>query len=271
MNKTALYIYIFSSLLLWNSCQSDTEQQAAEDDASQVKKDISLEPIAYNEEAIREAVLFRLGVSESDQPEVVITRAHLNNDSFEDAYISINLAKKATKDMEAAKNPAMFVETGYLGNYNYLMAWDGETNLLGNPYQLVSNAMEALIIEEVDLLDPGYKTLAVTYRVRNSVFEIFLRTMNGSFAPVFSFKIMDGIGTDKPIFQVRKIVDNPKSVQKDIIVYEGELRNYSAAEAVLNKNYFPFNQIQSKPAPSTRYFFDKELGKYATEAGNLME
>jgi hypothetical protein len=271
MNKTALYILIFSSSFLWTACQSEAEPEVTKEDSKQTKTDASIKPIEFDEKAIRQAVLSRLGISETDQPEVVITRAHLNNDSFEDAYINVNLAKKATKDMEAAKNPAMFVETGYLGNYNYLIAWDGETKLLGNPYQLVSNAMEALIVEEVDLLDPGYKTLAVTYRVRNSVFEIFLRIMNGSFAPVFSYKIMDGIGTDKPVFQVRKIVDNPKSVQKDIIVYEGELRDYSATEAARNKNYYPFNRIQSKPAPVARYFFDKQLEKYATEAANLMQ
>jgi len=271
MRKSALFLFGIWSFFVLFACTTEKENNDASTNPSRDQKDGVAQPIEFNEAAIREAVLKRLGLSEKDNPEVVIKRAHLNNDSFEDAYITVNLAKKATKDMEASKSPAMFIETGFLGNYNYLIAWDGETKRLGNPYQLVSNAMEELIVEEIDLIDPGYKTLAVTYRVRNSVFEIFLRIMNGSFSPVFSFKIMDGIGSDKPEFQVRKIVDNPKSVQKDIIIYEGYIADYKASEAVSTKNYYPFANIVSKPAPKAQYFFDKQLGKYATEADNVMQ
>jgi len=220
--------------------------------------------IEFDEDVITKTILSRIKAT-TDEVDVVIKRAHLNEDEFLDAYISINLARRAKKDMEKASNPASFDNLGYLGNYNYLVVWDGETKKLGDPYQVVSNGLEELKMKEQNLLDPGYKTLSAKYRVRNSVFEIFFSYMNGNIVPVFSYKIADLIGTNEPEAFYKEIVENTQQLQKDIIIYEARIFGYSVETANANRNYYPIDSLEPKSTPINRFFFDKKSGKYATE------
>lgn len=251
--------YLVGAILLVNSCGGE----AVEVDEKEQESNYN-DAIEFDEKLITKAVLSRINAS-TEEADVVIKRAHLNDDEFLDAYISINLARRAQKDMEKASNPASFDNLGYLGNYNYLVVWDGETKILGDPYQVVSNGLERLGLKEQNLLDPGYKTLSATYRVRNSVFEIFFRYVNGNIAPVFSYKVVDFIGTNEPFARYRKIVENPQQLEKDIVVYEATIRGYSVEKASANRNYFAIDSLEPKPMPLNRFFFDKQLGKYATE------
>ncbi len=251
--------YLVGVILFVTSCGSDAIDEV------QIEQEINYsDAIEFDEDVIINIILSRIKATE-DEADVVIKRAHLNDDEFLDAYISVNLARRAQKDMEKANNPASFDNFGYLGNYNYLVVWDGETKVLGNPYQVVSNGLERLSVKEQNLLDPGYKTLSATYRVRNSVFEIFFNYLNGNIVPVFSYKVVDFIGTDEPFAQYCKIVENPQQLQKDIIIYEATIRGYSAEKANANRNYFAIDSLEPKPMPLNRFFFDKQLGKYATE------
>lgn len=251
--------YLVGAILFVTSCGSDVNEEVEKEQEFNYS-----DAIEFDEDAITKAILSRINAT-SDEADVVIKRAHLNEDEFLDAYISINLAKRAQKDMEKASNPASFDNLGYLGNYNYLVVWDGETKVLGNPYQVISNGLERLGVKELNLLDPGYKTLSATYRVRNSVFEIFFNYINGNIAPVFSYKIADLIGTNEPVAQYCKIVENPQQLEKDIIIYEATIRGYSVDAANTKRNYFPIDSLEPKPMPLNRYFFDKQLGKYAIE------
>lgn len=251
--------YFVGIVLLVASC---SDEVIVEDvDVQEIVTDGVIE---FDEKEIKKAILLKINASENEA-DVVIKRAHLNEDEFLDAYISVNLAKRAQKDMENSKNSAKFMELGYLGNYNFLFVWDGETKRIGQPYQVVSNGLEGLMVSEQNLLDPGYKTLSAVYRVRNSAFEIFFRYLNGNIVPVFSYKIMDNIGSDKPEAFYKKIVENPTQLQKDIIIYEATIPGYSVEKANANSNYFPYDNFEPKPMPLYRFFFEKSLGKYATE------
>ena len=250
---------IFFLAILWGACnQTNPDEQ-------DVLETTDLSVIEFDEDNIIAACLAKINVPLSDAT-VSLKRAHLNDDEFLDAYISVNLAKRAQQDFENSSNPAMFEDLGFLGNYNYLFVWDGETKKIGRPYLIASNALEELSVEEHHLLDPGYKTLSAIYRVRSSVFEIFFRYLNGNIIPVFSYKIMDEIGTNNPEAFVKKIVDNPTQIQRDIIIYEASIPGYSPEKAIQNRNYYPYDNLEAKPVVVNRFFFEKTLGKYATES-----
>jgi hypothetical protein len=139
-----------------------------------------------------------------------------------------------------------------------------ELKRISKPYVLSSNGLEALKLFEQNILDPGYKTISAQYRVRNSAFEIFFRYLNGNIVPVFSYKIIDGIGTNNPEAYVYELQDNPSQLQRDFLIYEAVIPNYSLEEALKNTNYYPYDDLEKQEPERLRFFFEKSMQKYAT-------
>lgn len=254
-----LFFVVLTSVLLAGCSEGNSVEVKNENQKESFNPNA---PFEFNEQMFLKVALSKIGAVESEVSWEV-GRAHLNEDGIQDAYLSVNLSKRAQKDVENAKNPSFLVDLGYLGNYNYLVIWDGETKQVSNPYLISSNGLEALKVKEQNLLDPGYKTLSAVYRVKNSAFEVFFRYLNGSIVPVFSYKIIDGIGTDYPEAFVHEIVDNPQQLQQDIIIYEAEIPGYKAISEH-DPNYYPMNNLIAKPTVVARFFFEKSMGKYAT-------
>jgi len=246
--------------VFFTACQSDNASNENQDNESRLNLD---EPFDFDEAHLMKVIAHKLNIDPNDAT-FSVHRAHLNEDAYLDAYVSVNLSKVASRDMEQAKNPASFVDMGYLGNYNYLVVWDGELKRIGKPYVLSSNGLDKLTVSEHNLLDPGYKTISAQYRVRNSAFEIFFRYLNGNIVPVFSYKIIDGIGTEEPEAYVYELQENPSQLQQDIVIYEAKFPNYSAKEALKNANYYPYDILEKQDPVRMRFFYEKSMQKYAT-------
>jgi hypothetical protein len=262
LNMKKTISYITTALILFMTSSCDTNETPALIDGE--LENSANAQIEFNEENLLKAALSQINASPSEVGQSQIKKLHLNEDEFEDAYISINLSKRAYKDLEKVKNPSMLIDAGYLGNYNYLIIWDGATKQLSTTFPISSNGLESLSIEHTNLFDPGYKTLSATYRVRNSAFETFFRYVNGTLLPLFSYKKMDHIGTEKPEAYTYELVENPALIQQDIYIYEATITNYSQEKANQDRNYYPITNFTPINKPIQHYFFEKSLGKYAS-------
>lgn len=204
----------------------------------------------------------RLNLSENDKIELSFHRAYLNADTSLDAYVVINLKGKVENDYTNNKNPATFSEMGYIGKYNYIIPFNGQTKEVGSPYLIGSNGKESLEVIELGLLSPGYKTLQVNYRVRNAGFAIFLQLGSKKLNPIFEYKRFDNIGTDSTVALFCEIVENPKSIEKDINIYEGKILNYNIKKAFDDPNYYKV-EIEKTPKLVRNFFYNPSMQAYA--------
>jgi len=221
-------------------------------------------PLDFKEELIRTHIERKLNLQADDIGSVVLFSAHLNEDGIEDGLVVLNLSPKAKKDMENSSNSARFHDAGYIGDYNYLIIWDGETRQLGGAFKLVGNGLIPLKVELTHLLDPGYKTVRAEYRVLNTIFHTYLHNYNGSLLPVFSFTVADLIGDPNMKTYVHVLEENPNQIQKDIVIYSASWPSYEEEEAAKNKYSYPLGSLNSTGQQVYRFFFDINSGKYAS-------
>jgi len=245
---------IFLSLFLF-ACGN--EQTTENDSESKVIVDKNSEKYIVSE------AKKRLQISESDQIDFSFHRAYLNADSSLDAYVVINLSGKVENDYTKNKNPATFAEMGYIGNYNYVVPFNGSTKEVGSPYLVGSNGKEPLEVTELGLLSPGYKTLQVNYRVRNAGFAIFLQLGNKKFTPIFEYKRFDYLGTDSAVAIFCEFTENPSNIEKDINIYEGKIANYNLKKAFEDPNYYKV-EIEKMPKLIRNFFYNPSMQAYAS-------
>lgn len=249
-------VLAFGSLVV--SCTNSAEDK--------LEYALSDEITAFEEEPLRNFVLTKLMLNPEDIGSFEMKRAHLNADGAEDGIVVINLAPKAQRDMERSSNPARFHDAGYIGDYNFIFIWDGATQTIGTAFKLVGNGLVPVEVNLVNLLDPGYKTVTARYRVQNSVFQTYFKNVNGSLIPVFSYLIVDQMGTDKMQVYHHALEENPKQIEKDIVIYEGIWTGYDAQAVALNRNAYPLGQIEPFSKDVYRFFYDAQSGKYATNS-----
>lgn len=248
-----------SLFLTFSSCANevDTPSEAPIEDLFSVQ-------VELEEETVKDLIIKRIKIDESDIGAFEIHKAHLNADGFEDGYIVMNLAPRAKKDMEQSANPARFHDAGYIGDYNFLYVWDGKTKTLGKAFKLVGNGLVPLKVTASNFMDPGYKSLSAEYRVQNSTFETFFMNINGQLLPVFSYTKVDMIGTPEMQVTTHKFQENPERIEKDILIVRGILSNYDAVEAALNLNSYDVGNIEPTDEIIYHFFFDEASRKYAT-------
>jgi|LakMenEpi03Aug12_release.lakeMendotaPanAssembly.Ray.scaffolds.fasta_scaffold183712_2 hypothetical protein len=220
----------------------------------------------FEEETIRAFVMDKLQLKPEDIGSFEMKRAHLNADSIQDGFVFLNLAPKAMRDMETSSNPARFQDAGYIGDYNYIFVWDGATQKMGTAFKLVGNGLVPIEVSLIQLLDPGYKTLTARYRVQNSIFETYFQNVGGSLVPVFSYLVVDQMGSKAMTMYYHAVEENPSQLEKDIVIYGGVCPTYNADEAARDKNTYAIGPIQSDGQEIYRFFYDPKSGKYATNA-----
>jgi hypothetical protein len=257
MSKSSIYLVFCSILILCASCGGNQADEIQE-------IDFSSQVLSFEENEIREHIVLRLKLMPEDIGSFEMVRAHLNADGEEDGVVYLNLAPKAKRDMETSSNPARFQDAGYIGDYNFLFVWDGASQTLGAPFKLVGNGLVPLRVSLINLLDFGYKNITARYRVQNSVFETYFMNRGGSLIPIFSFLIVDQIGTDGMQPYVHQLEVNPGQLEKDIVIYEGAWTDYDKDAAAYAKNEYPIGKIENTGKEIYRFFFDPRSGKYAT-------
>jgi hypothetical protein len=255
-NFRFLFVCFFGLLLV--AC-TNTDKEAQE-------LDLMDQVVDFEEGSLRNFIVAKLKLSPEDIGTFEMKRAHLNADAKEDGFVVVNLAPKAKRDMEQSSNPARFQDAGYIGDYNYIFVWDGASQKMGPPFKLVGNGLIPLELSLNNLLDPGYKTISAKYRVQNSVFETYFMNISGSLIPVFSYLVVDQIGTDEMQVFFHKLEENPTQLELDIVIYEGLWADYEKEKAAFAKNDYPLGKITSTGKEIYRFFFDPRSGKYATNS-----
>lgn len=262
MNKAMNKFSFFKLGLLFfllGSCTSDEVE-----DVKQDSEDLFKVQVDFDEQQIKDLIIRRIKIEPTDIAVFEMHKAHLNADAFEDAYVVLNLANRAKRDMEKSANPARFHDSGYIGDYNFIYVWDGKTRTLGTAFKLAGNGLIPLKVTTSNFLDPGYKSISAEYRVKNSTFETFFMNRNGQLIPVFSYTKVDMIGTPEMKVTTHVFKENPEKIEKDILIVRGELSGYDQNEAALNKNSYDVGLIKPTNEVIYHFFFDERSKKYAT-------
>ncbi len=264
MNKATkvskLFIGLLAVALISFSCDQNISENQEPENANAPRI------VEFERDAVLALLQNRLQLNTDDIGKFELEKAHLNADGAEDGVILINLAPKALRDMENSNNPARFQDAGYIGDYNFVFVWDGATQTIGTAFKFVGNGLIPAEVRLINLLDPGYKTLMVRYRVQNSIFQTYFQNLNGSLIPVFSYLLVDELGTDEMQVYYHALEENPSQIEKDIVIYEGLWSDYDADAAAKDKNAYPLGSIKSSGKEIYRFFFDPRSGKYATNA-----
>lgn len=244
---------IFLSIAFFG-CQNNAKKDATTSKKVIVDKN--------SEQFIVSEVKKALHLSKNEKVVLSFHRSYLNSDSSEDAYVIINLIGRAKQDYINNSNPATFSEMGYVGNYNYVVPFNGKTKTVGSPYLIGSNGYEPVEVIERKILGPGYSVLQTNYRVRNAGFAVFLQFTGRKLMPIFAYKRFDFIGTDSTQAFYCNIVDNPDNLTKDLDVYIGELVNYNTQKAFENPNYYKV-KIEKTEQLVRHYFYQPSMRAYA--------
>lgn len=184
-----------------------------------------------------------LAIPATEKFTMEIKKGHLNADNDEDAIITINRLDFAKEELLQKRNPEYIKQLGYNGNYNYFVYYDGEKDKFSVPIPVPSSALAPLKVKFENIYSDIYYTLTIEYRVMEGSFKNFYFIERGILQKVFQTKIYDYIGTDKPEVFFIEYVDGSESAAKDLMVYEGVIKDY-AAENI--KDIYDFNPTIEK-------------------------
>jgi hypothetical protein len=254
--KVAGRFFIVLFLLL-HSCGTDSPE-----DKKQPNEPKTVVVDKNSEQYVVTQVKKVLEIAADEKVEISFHRTFLNADSSMDAFVVVNLRGRAEDDFNRNKNPATFSEMGYLGNYNFVIPYDGARQQLGSPYLIGSNGYSPLKVEELNLLGPDAKILKVDYRVRNAGFSVFLQLMGYKFLPIFSYKQFDHIGTPQKEAFACEYTNNPNNLTKDISIYKGKFIDFNEDEALKNPNYFE-PKIEKTEKLVRHFFYLPQMKAYA--------
>jgi len=191
-----------------------------------------------------------------------IYKAHLNADNSEDAIITINRFDLAMDNAAKANNPSKHAEFGYMGNYNYVMYYDGMRDQFSAPIVVPSSARTPLEVGFEHVQSDAFQTTTIEYRIRELGMKSYYFVQNNTFALVFEWKLYDRVGTSDYEANVLELgTEGELTGNKDILIFSGKIKDYTT-EIPDMYAYEPV--IEKKGGLLYRFFYNPQLGKYVT-------
>jgi len=206
---------------------------------------------------------FKLGIPANENFKVKIYHAYLNADNQSDAIITINRLDYAKSYAKEKKTEEIQAPNGYIGNFNYIMVYDGGTNQLSIPVPIPSSAMKPLDVDFIYLVSDSYQTPVISYRTRDAQFSNVYNIDDGSLNEIF--KMTDYLNVGKPNQQAfaYEIEDEGTfSTVKDLKVFKGDFVN----SAVIAKNLFTSEKpiIKKTKVLEKVWYYDPKRAGYVT-------
>lgn len=189
-----------------------------------------------------------------------VFKAHLDNDSILDAIITVNRLEFALEEARLSGNSAKRAEIGFTGHYNYIFYFDGGLNKISPSIPVPSSPHSKLKVSFINLFNETKKDIIVDYKIKNSQFRNYFFVFNHTPTQVFQWKLYDYLGETNEEANYIEYETGSYSTVKDILIYEGDIKNSKNIEDIYN-----FNPILEKKGKLLHRFFylDKE-GKYFT-------
>lgn len=257
MNARNLFLMIPITFLF--AC---TNQEVETETEEPTKVVVNEKNLSFEERAERH-ITGSLSIPATEKISIQYYKAHLNADNNEDAIIVVNRLEFAKAEVNKLPNAAYISKLGYMGNYNYFVLYDGAKDKFSVPIATPSSALTPLKVKFENIYSDIYSNLTIEYRMRNSAFKNFYFLENGILQKVFQTKIYDYIGTDKPEAFFIEYTKGSISAPKDMLVYEGVIKNYSADI----KDIYDYNPIIEKKKNAKlvlTWFYNPAIAAYMT-------
>lgn len=253
MRMSKLY-WIAALLPAVFSCKGNSTEITDLKDVPQVKLSF--------EERVERHVTGSLSIPPNEKFTTQIYRAHLNADNNEDAIITVNRLDFAMKRVANVPNGKQIEEMGYMGNDNYFICYDGKLDKFSVPVPVASSAKAPLVVKFENILSESYKDLTIEYRVINSAYKNYYAMNNGTLQKIFLVKLFDKVGEPKPESVFIEYDKGSISSAKDILVYEGKIKNYATSIP----DVYTYNpEIEKGGKLLFRWFFNPSTMQYMTQ------
>lgn len=184
----------------------------------------------------------------------------INNDNIEDYAITLNLLKLAKKKAVKAKNPAQLAQIGFMGDYNYVLFFDGLTCKITNETVIRSTPLSPLNISFENISSIKHKDILVDFRILNASYKDFYTVKGNKMERIFQWKNFDGLGNLENEAYHFKYAEGTMSSSKDILVYKANLTN---PKVEFDKFTFDPTIIKTDKL-FKRFFLHPEKGIYMT-------
>ena len=187
-------------------------------------------------------------------------REKLNDDNSEDVIITLNLLEFAKKKAAKAANPSQLAQIGFMGDYNYILFFDGLTCKIVNETLVRSTPLSPLKVNFENISSQKYKDVLIDFRILNASYKDFYTIKNNRLTRIFQWKNFDGLGKEKNEAYYFEFGTGTLSLAKDIIVYNAKFNN---PVGEFDKFTFEPELIKTNNL-FKRFFYHPETGIYMT-------
>lgn len=258
--KYNAFILVFSFFVLV-ACKSNETPEKETVVEPQFGEDSDDPNLPLDERAQKQAY-FKLGIPTNEKCDIQLHQAYLNDDNLSDAIVTINRLAFAEFRCKNLKNYEILNRDGFVGNYNYIMIYDGATNKFSIPVPVPSSAKKVLNVDFEYIFSESYTTPVITYRIKDAEFKNFYRLSDGVMDKVFKMKSYEDVGkkTEKAYsYEIQK--DGMFSFAKDIKVFDATLTN---SQEISNDWFGTKAEIKPTKTLNKVWYFDPKRNGYVT-------
>ena len=223
----AIILFICSISFL-NSCKSEADVE----NSTNIDKSANETASTSIEEMARRHVMATLNIPATEKIGLEVYKAHLDADGTEDAIITLNRKAKAIDDAAASGNTPRIVETGYMGNYNMVVHYNGAKNKFSQPIPIGSSAILPLKVEFQNIQSEFFKDAIVEYRIMDSAFSNYFFVQNGLIQLVLQHPKYVDFTSDNPEFYQAEFKQGSSNFSKDIFVYNALTKNNTSCRQI---------------------------------------
>ncbi len=254
MYKTLFYTNLL--VFICASCSDNSEQRSINEDKQAFKSSRSLSI----EEIAKRYVEANLSIPATEDYDMQIFKAKLNEDDSQDAIITVNRLKYAVNNAVSSEKTAKLAEIGLMGNYNYLFVYDGALKQVISQLAIPSSPYAKLKVNFEKITTEQYNDVLVDYRVLNASFRDFFTMTNGVLSRFFQWKNYDGVGGGKVEAYQFEYKQGTLSQQKDILIIKASFTQPKELDDIYT---FEPKLICSNEL-IYRFFYHPETKKYMT-------
>lgn len=252
------YVWIFSVIFVFG-CGQTVESDPAEKVETEVESGDPYEGLSLKD-AVEVHIRRELSIAANDPIEYQIYREKCDSDDSLDAVIAVNLFDKAVDEAIKSGKVAKHAETGYMGNYNYVIYRDGMTGKFSSAIAIASSAKGKLAVSFERILSEGQQEILVDYRIRNSCYRNIFTVTNGRPLQIHQVKLFDGIGDRNMEVYAIAYEKGKISNAKDVVLYKGTSTNPTFTSPDEVYAYLP--KITKTNEVYERWFFNPSDMKY---------
>lgn len=214
------------------------------------------------EDKIRNKIEASLSIQGNEKYTIETYSAHCNADTIEDKIITINLLDRAKEKAISLNKTNVAAQTGYMGNYNYILFVNGVDSTLSEPKPIPSSAMASLKISFENIQSDLYKSIVVDAKVTDGGYRYFYFLVGIQPKQVLYVPIYEDLGKSTVKGFTTSYEKGSYSLAKDIVVYDGTITPVTFEHSDEMYEFYPV--ISPTKTINRRWFLNNQQLKYFT-------